>query len=209
MRFSRKYLLLYLTWLLLGVAAGYSAFTGQYEVTFTALWTMGLTMIPFLLPSLVGIQLPEGFIVAIALFLCGTIFLGELAGFYDRYWWWDMMLHGGSAIGLGLTGVILMLILIKGDRLSAAPFAVSLFAFSFAVAAGVLWEIYEFVMDRTFGMNMQRSGLVDTMWDLIINCVGAAVGAAVGFVYLTKEDAKGPVGLIRDFVRKNRRLFRE
>lgn len=209
MRFSRKYLLLYLTWLLLVTAAVYSLFTRQYEVTFTAMWTMALTMVPFLLPSLVGVRLPEGFIVAIALFLCGTIFLGEMAGFYERYWWWDMMLHGGSAMGLGLTGVILMLILIKGDRLSAAPLAVSLFAFSFAVAVGVLWEIYEFAMDQTFGMNMQRSGLVDTMWDLIINCVGAAGGAAVGFVYLTREDARGPVVLIRDFVKKNRRFFRD
>lgn len=190
-------------------AAVYSLFTGQYEVTFTALWTMGLTMVPFLLPSLVGVRLPEGFIVAIALFLCGTIFLGELAGFYERYWWWDKMLHGGSAIGLGLTGVILMLILFKGDRLAAAPITVSLFAFSFAVAVGVLWEIYEFAMDQTFGMNMQRSGLVDTMWDLIINCVGAAGGAAVGYVYLTREHARGLVVLIRDFVKKNRRFFQD
>jgi hypothetical protein len=209
MRFTRKLLLLYVTWLLLGVTAAYSLVNGQYEVAFTALWTLALTMIPFLLPGLMGVQLPEGFTVAIALFLCGTIFLGEMAGFYDRYWWWDIMLHGGSAIGLGLAGVILMLILIKGDRLSAAPLAVSLFAFSFAVAMGVLWEIYEFAMDEIFGMNMQKSGLVDTMWDLIVDCIGAAAGAAAGYVYLTREDAGGLVKLIRDFVRKNRGLFRE
>jgi hypothetical protein len=209
MRYSNKFLLLYLTWVLLGVSAVYGLITPNYEVTFTAVWTLVLTMVPFLLPSLVGVRLPEGFIVAIALFLCGTIFLGEMAGFYERYWWWDMMLHGGSAVGLGLTGVILMLILVRGDRLAAAPLTVSIFAFCFAVAVGVIWEIYEFGMDQTFGTNMQKDGLVDTMWDLIINCIGAVAGAAAGYVYLTRDDARGLVGLIRDFVRKNRRFFQE
>lgn len=208
MRFSTNYTLLYLTWLLLGAAAFYSVFAGQYEVTFTALWTLFLTCVPFLLPGLVGVRLPDGFIVAIALFLLGTIFLGEMAGFYERFWWWDLMLHGGSAVGLGLAGVILMLIFIRGDRLSAAPLVVALFAFCFAVAVGVVWEIYEFFMDQTFGMNMQKSGLVDTMWDLIIDCAGAAAGAAAGYVYMTREDARGLVSLIRDFVRKNRHLVR-
>ena len=32
MRFSRKFLLLYLTWVLLIIAALYSAFAGQYDV---------------------------------------------------------------------------------------------------------------------------------------------------------------------------------
>jgi hypothetical protein len=207
MQFSRRFLLLYLTWLLLVAAAMFALFIGQYEVTFTALWTLALTTLPLFLPNLVGVRLPEGFVVAIALFLCGTIFLGEALGFYDRFWWWDLVLHGGSAIGLGLVGVILMLILIQGASLSALPIAVSLFAFSFAVAVGVIWEIFEYAMDQLFDMNMQRSGLPDTMWDLIVNCVGAIAAAAAGYIYLTRENAKGLVGLIRDFVKKNGKLF--
>ena len=206
MRFTPEFTLLYLTWILLLAAALYSAFTGQYEVTFTAMWTLALTLVPFALPNLVGVHLPDGFIVAIALFLLGTIFLGEMAGFYERFWWWDMMLHGGSAVGLGLAGVILMLILLKGNRMAASPLIVSIFAFSFAVATGVLWEIYEFAMDQIFGMNMQKSGLVDTMWALIIDCRGAAAGAGAGSGYLTRADARGLVSLIRDFVGKNRHL---
>ena len=62
-------------------------------------------------------------------------------------------------------------------------------------------------MDRMFGMNMPKSGLADTMWDLIIDCAGAIAGAAAGYVYLTREDASGLVGVIRDFVRKNGRFF--
>jgi hypothetical protein len=34
-------------------------------------------------------------------------------------------------------------------------------------------------------MNMQKTGLVDTMWDLIVDTVGAAVIAVLGYGYLT------------------------
>jgi hypothetical protein len=72
---------------------------------------------------------------------------------------------------------------------------------------GVVWEIFEFAMDQTFGLNMQKSGLMDTMEDLIVDCIGAAVGCSVGFVYL-KGFKGGPLSAtVREFVRKNGRLF--
>ena len=73
---------------------------------------------------------------------------------------------------------------------------------------GVVWEIFEFTLDQTLGLNTQKSGLVDTMWDLIVDCLGAAVGAAAGFVYL--KDLKGWVlaATLREFVSKNSALFR-
>jgi hypothetical protein len=39
-------------------------------------------------------------------------------------------------------------------------------------------------MDQFFGLNMQKSGLVDTMWDLIVDAVGAGIIAVMGFGYL-------------------------
>ena len=51
--------------------------------------------------------------------------------------------------------------------------ALGAFAFTFALALGNVWEIFEFGMDRLFGLTMQKpmagdpSGLTDTMWDLI------------------------------------------
>ena len=37
----------------------------------------------------------------------------------------------------------------------------------FAITIGALWEVFEFGMDQLFGLNMQKSGLLDTMGDLI------------------------------------------
>ena len=38
---------------------------------------------------------------------------------------------------------------------------------------GVIWEIFEFSLDYVIGLNMQKSGLVDTMGDLIVNSIGS------------------------------------
>ena len=39
-------------------------------------------------------------------------------------------------------------------------------------------------MDHTNGKNMQKSGLHDTMWDLIVDTAGAATMAILGYGYL-------------------------
>lgn len=199
--FTRQTLVLYLAWCVLAGAVLYGLVAGRYPISFVALLTLGLTIVPLLLPSLVGIRIPSGFTAAIALFLIGTLLLGEAADFYERFWWWDLVMHGGSSIGLGLAGTVLMLILVRGQKLSAAPFTVAMFAFCFALSIGALWEIFEFSMDQVFGLNMQKSGLVDTMTDLMVGTLGGALGAAAGYVTLRWPMADGPARWVRDFVR--------
>jgi hypothetical protein len=73
-----------------------------------------------------------------------------------------------------------------------------LFSFCFALAIGALWEIYEFAMDSIFGLNMQKSGLVDTMWDLVVDAGGAFVASLIGYFYIKLD--RGP--LIKRILRK-------
>ena len=78
--------LLALTWLvLLGAAIG-GFLTGEFSVTFVGAGTFLLTLVPFWLAPRVGLNLPIGFVTAIAVFLCATLFLGEMGDFYERYW---------------------------------------------------------------------------------------------------------------------------
>ena len=61
-------------------------------------------------------------------------------------------------------------------------------------------------MDQIFGLNMQKSGLVDTMWDLIVDTIGAAVIAILGYGYLrTSEVDSFLERWIERFLRENRR----
>jgi hypothetical protein len=119
-----------------------------------------------------------------------------------------VLLHGGSAIGFGLIGFIFIFLLFKGDRYAAPPIAMSFFAFCFGVSIGVVWEIFEFAMDQTFGLNMQKSGLIDTMWDMIVDAIGAGIGAAAGYFYLKKKWYVGLAAMIDEFVKANKRLFK-
>ncbi len=196
-----------LIWLALLAEAVLALATGALSVAFIALATFALTLAPLYVQRLTGVKIPAGFTFAIALFLLATLFLGEVRDFYNRFWWWDSVLHFGSAIGFGLIGTVLMLILVRGDRLSAAPSTVAFFAFCFAVMIGTVWEIFEFAVDQTLGTNMQKSGLVDTMKDLIVDCIGAFLGAFAGYAHLKGWNRWLFTGAIRDFVDNNAHLF--
>ncbi|MGH7021395.1 MAG: hypothetical protein ACREEY_16065 [Brevundimonas sp.] len=204
---ARPPIILYLTWIILIGAAVAGFLTGEFSITFVAAGTLLLSLVPIWVGEKIGVALPTAFVSAIAAFLCATLLLGEVGDFYERYWWWDVVLHGGSAVAFGLVGSLLMLMLVKGNRLTAAPFTVAFFAFCFAVMIGAVWEIWEFTLDQLFGLNTQKSGLVDTMWDLIVDTAGAIIGAGAGWAYL-KGRQNGPLTkAIRAFVDKNRRLF--
>lgn len=170
--------------------------------------TLALTFLPGRMARFFGVRLPPSFLAMIAAFIFATLFLGEVADFYERFWWWDLVLHFGSAVSFGLFAFLFIFMLFEGDRYAAPPSAIGFLSFCVAISIGTIWEIFEFAMDQTFGLNMQKSGLPDTMGDLIVDTVGAAIGGTVGFLYLKGIAIGGPMALIDEFVRANRRLYR-
>ena len=78
--------------------------------------------------------------------------------------------------------------------MNLSPVFVAVFAFCFAVTLGVFWEIYEFTFDGILRLNMQkfmlengtqligRAALLDTMKDLIVDCLGALIMSFVGYL---------------------------
>lgn len=179
----------------------------RWQPVFVVLATLALTFMPYAAGRLMNIKIPNTFFVFIVLFIFGTIYLGEAENFYERYWWWDILLHFGSALSFGVLGFLFIFTLFQGDRFAAPPWTIAILSFCFAVAIGAIWEIFEFGMDQTFGTNMQKSGLVDTMVDLIVDCAGGAIGAFMGYLYLIGRQAGGPLKLIEEFVVLNRRLY--
>jgi len=208
MKLGGQSYVVYLIWAVLAVELGVSLFNGRYSLTFIALVTLALSLAPVIFADRFHIRLPVGFFTGVVLFIFGTVYLGEAFDFYEKYWWWDILLHGGSAMGFGLIGFIFVFILFEGDRYAAPHWALAFIAFCIAISIGVVWEVFEFAMDQMFGLTMQKSGLIDTMWDLIVDIIGAAIGAASGFGYLKGREHRGLPGMIGEFVAKNRRLFR-
>lgn len=207
--FRDQSLLTRLIWTALVIAAAEALITGRFSLAFIALATLGLSMAPALVARWAQITVPKSFMLAVVMFVGGTIFLGEVFDFYEKFWWWDIAMHGGSAIGFGLIGFVLIFMMFQGDKFAAPPSAIAFFAFCFAVAIGATWEIFEFGMDQLFGLNMQKSGLVDTMGDLIVDSIGALIGAGAGYAYLRGKQLGGMTGVIEDFIRRNPRFFRK
>jgi hypothetical protein len=56
---------------------------------------------------------------------------------------------------------------------------------------------------------MQKSGLVDTMEDLMINALGSLVASVTGYVYLVRNSA-GLLGRsLAQFIALNKRLYQK
>ena len=194
--------------LLLAVEALVAAARGVWPAVFVTLAALALTLLPGLLASRVGLRFPPSFLAAIALFVLATLYLGEVYDFYNRFWWWDLVLHFGSAMGFGILGFLLVFMLFQGDRYAAPPWALGVLSFCLAMTVGVVWELFEFAMDTLFGFNMMKSGLPDTMGDFIVNTLGAALAAVAGVIYLLGR--AGRLGAPFDlFIETNRARFRK
>jgi hypothetical protein len=172
---------------------------------------IALTALPRMLGR-VRVNVPPEFQLVAALFVFCAIFLGTSLGFYGRFHWWDTALHTTSGCLLGLVGFIAVF-LINGtnyvpEGMSLAVIAV--FGFTFSVTLGVFWEIYEFIADHVIpGLDMQvvATGTSDTMVDMIVNMIGAAVVALIGYFCVRSGRDSFIVEGVRKFVRRNPKLF--
>ena len=142
-----------------------------------------------------------------------SLFFGEVLDFYYRYWWWDiLLLHAQSGFLLGITGFLLVYVLNANENINfdLSPGFIALFAAMFAVSMGTIWEIFEYLMDQSFNLNMQKSGLHDTMSDLIVDSIGALVIAVMGYGFLkTHETDSFLERWIDHFVEDNPRMFKK
>lgn len=206
--FGQSRIIVLLWSLLLGTSLT-ALFLGRWELSFVALATFVLAITPAMLASRLHITLPVPFLVATTVFIFASVFMGEAFNFYERVWWWDIALHGSSAIGFGLIGFLFIFMLFDGDRYAAPPFAIAFIAFCVGMTVGALWEVFEFLMDSWFGLNMQKTGLDDTMQDIMIDGAGSLLGAWAGYLYLTGQNKGILSRLIDQFINLNKKLYRK
>jgi len=202
-----------LTWLLklvLIAGAALEALQGNWLTAWATLGVVFVASLPVMLGARFDVRIPPEFELLAIIFVYASLFLGEVHGYYARFWWWDMLLHAGSGLLLGIFGFLLVYVMNEKDdlHLSMKPSFVALFAFMFALGMGAIWEIMEFCIDQSFGTTMQKSGLVDTMSDLIVDGIGAAVIAILGYGYLRAAGTESFLERwIHHFIIVNERFF--
>jgi len=172
----------------------------------TSLVILVFSVLPSMIERTFRITLPVEVDLVLTTFIFAHFVLGEAGNYYNRFWFFDLILHSSSGILIGMVGFVVMYFFLYSSKVRANPFLVSVFCVSFSLAAGALWEIIEFGIDSIFGFNMQKTGLVDTMSDLIVDFLGACVVGFWVYRYL-KKDEDGLVKLmINRFIQYNLRL---
>jgi len=197
--------------LVLALGTGLLVLQGRYQAAIEVAIILCITFLPLLLGQRFQVKIPHEFESLAVVFVYMSLFLGEVQGYYARFWWWDIVLHTGSGFLLGILGFLLVYVPNEKEdiELDLHPKFIAFFAFIFAMGMGSVWEIFEFSMDQLFGMNMQKSGLVDTMWDLIVYGVGALIISILGWGFLrTRERDSFLEKWIDSFIDKNPHLFK-
>ncbi len=150
--------------------------------------------IPIILEVRFQLDVPSGMTILFIVFLYAAVYLGEFRSFYYKFAHWDTILHAISGFMAGAASFSLISYLANSEIIKLRPSLVAVFAFCFAVTIGALWEIYEFAWDSLANLNMQkyadelgnvysgRVALADTMLDIIVDTIGAAVISIIGYI---------------------------
>ena len=148
-----------------------SIIRGEYESAFICLLVLALFMLPFFLQQNFGIELPSTLEIIILLFIFAAEILGELECYFITYPHWDSMLHTTTGFLCAATGFALIDILNRNSRIKfeLSPIYVALAAFCFSMTVGVLWEFFEFGMDRLFHMDMQKDTVVQSITSVMLD----------------------------------------
>lgn len=166
-----------------------------------------LAVCPFIIELIFRCRLSSFMLIFVYVFMFFAGFLGCSLNWYNIFGFYDVLIHGifgyvGAAIGL--------FVVVKTKNYGGLNvFGAVLTVFIFSLACGAVWEIIEFIADNFMGAHGQgwpingvyvggpNEGTIvegfidvrDTMEDIIMNTVGAAVFAVHLLVHrLTKKD---------------------
>lgn len=199
------------------IEGAYLFYSNRWLSFFLVLLIIFTLLAPIVFRSRLNVTVPAEFHISAVLFSFAALYLGEIQQFYDKIWWWDIALHGTAGLLMGIVGFLMVYILNETDRvrLNMTAGFIAFFAFLFAIAIGTFWEIFEFTVDQVLDMNMQKpmfgdpSGLTDTMWDVIVNAIGAFIISFSGWWYLKKGKYFFIGEWINKFIRRNPGLFKK
>ena len=164
-----------------------SALNRQYENVFLCLLVLLLFLMPSFVQHRLKIELPTGLQIAILFFIFAAEILGELACYYVQYPYWDTILHTTWGFLCSAFGFSLVDLLNKDNRthFKMSPFYLAVCAFCFSMTIGVLWEFFEFSVDRLFMKDMQKDTLLTAFASVALDESGSNIPVTVSNITST------------------------
>jgi hypothetical protein len=148
-----------------------------------------LTLLLFILTKWISTQLyyqiPITFQCGILIFIYLTLYIGDGHLFYWRWGWYDIVAHALAGTALGFVGFLMLYMVMLRKKVKLPAIYASLFVLSFSIMLGVVWEFFEYFMDKYAGTQMIKgSKYDDIIWDLLGDSAGAFLASIVSYFYL-------------------------
>ena len=190
MKFSTLYEII-LQFILFALAV-YHIYKKEYKLIGSLILIFVLSFLRVFLNAVFQIRIDtlSNFLYLIVLFM--ALYLGSSLGFYDRYKWWDRIIHfifGSGFIGFGIA--------LANTNYGLKKLGILIFSFTFSTTLHVFWEVLEYISDCLSHGNAQRwqkinasnnhisekaiqpAGLVDTMNDTICCIIGSLIAIII------------------------------
>lgn len=140
----------------------YSIVIGKYENAFTCLLVLVLLLMPFILEEKLKIEFSGTLEVTMLLFVFVAEIIGEVNAGYQNIPNLDTIMHTLNGFIMGAVGFSLVNMLNKDERtgLKLNTKFLLIASFCFSMTIGVLWEFFEFGVDKIFNADMQKDTIV-------------------------------------------------
>ena len=169
----------------------------EYKPLISTGIVFALTYLPRFLDGVLAVQMDLlGNVLYVAIIVM-AIYLGSARGFYNKFSWWDRLIHLLSGITFVSFGIAIS---VRAGIQN--PLHILFFSLTLSISLHVAWEVLEYVYDCLFHADNQRwqkvsasnnhlspsaiqpAGLVDTMNDTILCIVSAFLSCAAWWFLL-------------------------
>lgn len=160
---------------------------GSWLYAVVCITSVALVGVPAYLARTSRANLPVELELILLWFLVADNTLGRLVALYETPWF-DKAMHLGNSGLIGFIGFLLVYVLIYTERVRTSPWFNGVIILLATLGIGALWEIVEYGLDLALDRGAQGSPIMtpldDTMWDLILDGAGGALGAILGPLYI-------------------------
>ena len=156
-----------------------------------------LINIPWILRLALRLKIPQYIDAYFISLLIAAFIMGEVFGFYDKGLYFDKFMHVITGAVVAVAGFSFFgCFSNRFKSTTSAIVAITIIAFCVSMTIAIKWEVLEFAMDTIMRSNAQRwqdipstkyfqgSGLIDTMWDLIVHMGGAVIACVAVAIFL-------------------------
>lgn len=178
----------------------YGLVSFQLQTALTAGLPLGVTLLPAALRREYGYVMDAGLVLWLTVAV--VLHTGGSLGLYRQFSWYDEVTHAVSAaIVAGGGYATLRAFEMHSDEIDVGPQFRAVFVVIFALAFGVLWEVFEYgavyVSNALhLGKPVKVFGIDDIVTDMVFNAAGAVAVALWGTRYF---------GGLSDFLRRRLR----